>query len=164
MTDQTKLREAVARAIDPEAYYNDEYAQIKARRRVYAEAAADRILSLPEIADALKREEQGIGLIAAERERQISQEGWTPEHDDAHIDQSLPFNAALLLSSGADFEVDELRGDCRLERIDWGLAVKHKGNRIRQLTIAAALIAGEIDRLNRAAMSGGEKFDGKDRK
>jgi hypothetical protein len=52
-----KLREAVARAIDPEAYDNDEYTQIKARRRVYAEAAADRILSLPEIADALKREE-----------------------------------------------------------------------------------------------------------
>ncbi|MFW6155839.1 MAG: hypothetical protein ACOC7J_00855 [Armatimonadota bacterium] len=26
----------------------------------------------------------GVSLIAAERERQIREEGWTPEHDDEH--------------------------------------------------------------------------------
>ena len=27
----------------------------------------------------------GVELIAAERQRQIEVEGWTPEHDDAHV-------------------------------------------------------------------------------
>lgn len=90
----------------------------------------------------------GIDLIAAERERQISQEGWTPEHDDQHRFAEIAQNAALLVVSGTDASVD-LHG----EAINWGLAEKHKGNRIRQLTIAGALIAAEIDRLNRAALT-----------
>lgn len=32
---------------------------------------------------------EAIDLIEAERQRQISVEGWTPEHDDQHTDGSL---------------------------------------------------------------------------
>jgi hypothetical protein len=35
----------------------------------------------------------GAELIAAERQRQIDVEGWTPEHDDAHDDGSLALAA-----------------------------------------------------------------------
>ena len=37
----------------------------------------------------------GLDLIAKERMRQISDEGWTPEHDDEHDDGSLALVAAL---------------------------------------------------------------------
>lgn len=87
----------------------------------------------------------GTELIAEERTRQISQEGWTPEHDNQHRFAELAQNAALLVVDGTDATVD-LHG----EAIDWGLAEKHKGNRIRQLVISGALIAAEIDRLQRA--------------
>ncbi len=31
----------------------------------------------------------GLTMILEERDRQINQEGWTPEHDDEHVDHSL---------------------------------------------------------------------------
>lgn len=116
MTDQTKLRDAVARAVDPEAYDNDEYTQIKARRRVYAELAADRILALPEIADAMKREEDAEMNAAVERLRKA-------------------YDFEPLAGSGFVANGDEIN---------------------------AAL--GSVLKLSRkrAAMSGGEKLDGKD--
>lgn len=36
----------------------------------------------------------GVSLIAAERQRQISVEGWTPEHDDAHAHAEMANAAA----------------------------------------------------------------------
>jgi hypothetical protein len=80
-------------------------------------------------------ETNGCELIRAERIRQITKEGWTPEHDDNHGCDDLAFVAS-----------DLLRG--RPDR--WGLYLKHKGNRVRLLTIAGALVAAEIDRELRA--------------
>lgn len=78
----------------------------------------------------------GAGLIAAERQRQISEEGWTPEHDDEHGDGYLAVAAAHLCQRTSD---------------RWGLYAKHQHDRQRQLVIAGALIAAEIDRLARTA-------------
>ena len=78
----------------------------------------------------------GAGLIAAERQRQVSEEGWTPEHDDEHIDGYLAIAAAHLCCGFSD---------------RWGLYDKHRHNRQRQLVIAGALIAAELDRLARTA-------------
>lgn len=36
-----------------------------------------------------KKSKTGIELISAERLRQISKEGWTPEHDDEHDQREL---------------------------------------------------------------------------
>ncbi len=39
-------------------------------------------------------EPTGVELIAAERQRQMTAEGWTHEHDDEHDDGSLATAAA----------------------------------------------------------------------
>lgn len=96
----------------------------------------------------------GIELIAAERQRQIHQEGWTPEHDQEHIKNEL----ALAASCYA------LPAECRqmqqCDRTDYRVMVpkfwpwlpwwwKPSTNRIDELVKAGALIAAEIDRLQR---------------
>ena len=87
----------------------------------------------------------GCLLIVEERFRQRTVEGWTAEHDDTHDNGEMAIEAANLAADGTDATV------CP-EFIDgWGLARKHRGNRIRQLVIAGALIAAEIDRLQRVA-------------
>jgi hypothetical protein len=97
----------------------------------------------------------GAELIADERRRQIEEEGWTVEHDSQHEYGTLAVIAASLACDGTDAEVHdpfergnpcaENDGDC------WGLIKKHGhksgNNRIKCLTIAGALIAAEIDRL-----------------
>ena len=37
----------------------------------------------------------GIELISKERQRQIEEEGWTPEHDNQHTEGELALVAAL---------------------------------------------------------------------
>ena len=37
----------------------------------------------------------GIQRIVDERARQIAKEGWTPEHDDEHVDGELALVGAL---------------------------------------------------------------------
>ena len=37
---------------------------------------------------------EGIRLIAAERQRQVDVEGWTPAHDDEHDEGELAIAAA----------------------------------------------------------------------
>lgn len=77
----------------------------------------------------------GIDLIAAERERQVSVEGWTPEHDDMHAHGEL-----------ATAAVGYITGDSDKFPISWPFK---STTPVRDLTKAGALIAAEIDRLNR---------------
>lgn len=97
----------------------------------------------------------GIELIAKERERQVSEEGWTPEHDAEHREGELALAGAIyawpaprpihikkawpwdfqwwkptIPTNGAESNKDEWRDA-----------------RIRDLVKAGALIAAEIDRL-----------------
>lgn len=116
----------------------------------------------------------GIDLIAAERMRQVKQEGWTPEHDDAHNDESLALAAICYAAPIPIFQCDKREGDegCYVF-VDpwpdsWGAGWDkrpydhYKGERtkptreerIRMLVKAGALIAAEIDRLQRAALRG----------
>jgi len=84
----------------------------------------------------------GVELITAERERQISEEGWTAEHDASHSDGELGM-AAICYVLG--------RGNATIE----GTYVWPWENRwwkpsrdpVRNLVKAGALIAAEIDRL-----------------
>jgi len=92
--------------------------------------------------------QDGVGLIAAERRRHRAQEGWTPEHDDTHDDGSLAGAGACLATEGTDGEFLWVNYDSSWIR---QLRDKHAATpRIRQLAIAGALIAAEIDRLQRA--------------
>lgn len=91
---------------------------------------------------------QAAADVLAERQRQISVEGWTPEHDDEHTHGELVQAAADLCLYGTDFRVVDPDGD---QMIGWGLTERHRDNRRRQLVIAGALIIADIERRDRAA-------------
>lgn len=89
----------------------------------------------------------GVDLISGERLRQLTAEGWTPKHDDSHDDGSLAAAASCLAAEGTDAEFTWPGYD-----LSWikSLRDKHAASgRVRQLVIAGALIAAEIDRLQR---------------
>jgi hypothetical protein len=92
----------------------------------------------------------GIERIAAERRRQIEEEGWDQNHDAQHTDDSLAM-AACYYALPDSFD-DELTADS-IWPTSWAQAWRKKfnKNRVRQLEIAGALIAAEIDRLILAA-------------
>jgi hypothetical protein len=90
----------------------------------------------------------GIERISAERERQVSVEGWTAEHDDEHRFGDLT-QAAVSYAGNAV---------CQIQHSDyprplswpWDLRWwKPSPDPIRNLVKAGALIAAEIDRLQR---------------
>ena len=102
----------------------------------------------------------GIQRIAAERQRQIEDEGWTGDHDDGHDCGELT-EAALCYAVVASAEA---RGSCAKEWpvdmfgvmndsiVQWPWAEewwKPSDDPVRNLEKAGALIAAEIDRLLR---------------
>ena len=95
----------------------------------------------------------GIELIAAERQRQVTEEGWTPEHDDQHEGNELLQAAVWYLDNGAVFDFGLTLPPWPWEPDAW----KPSDDLIKQLTKAGALIAAEIDRLQRAQVAAEEK-------
>ena len=111
----------------------------------------------------------GVQLIAAERKRQVKSEGWTLEHDDSHDSGQMALAAACYASGyPTKVRIEKLENNCGCREAscghfgffvkrwvnawpwdaEWDKRSKHE--RKRQLVIAGALIAAEIDRLNRA--------------
>lgn len=94
----------------------------------------------------------GIELIAAERQRQVSVEGWTPEHDDLHIMGELPCASACYAMAVIDGDIADIEPfDFNAWwpwHPDWW---KPSPDPIRNLVKAGALVAAEIDRLQRLA-------------
>jgi hypothetical protein len=92
----------------------------------------------------------GAELIADERKRQIETEGWTPEHDDQHAAGEIADAASCYLMDSGTFDdppADE--GDIPgwwPWDVGWW---KPSKDRVRNLVKAGALIAAEIDRLQR---------------
>lgn len=99
----------------------------------------------------------GVELIAAERRRQMAAEGWTANHDDAHDNGELG-EAGVAYAAVADAQIkgvdeDEL-GCCEPDDFGWPWepsAWKPSADPVRNLVKAGALIAAEIDRLQRRA-------------
>lgn len=96
----------------------------------------------------------GVALIASERRRQIESEGWTPSHDDEHALNELATAAACYAAPDTCGYVDD--GGTRprmaiLAHWPWSSHWWKPGGRLRELAKAGALIAAEIDRLQRAA-------------
>lgn len=91
----------------------------------------------------------GAELIAAERARQIVDEGWSPEHDAEHDNEGLALAAACYATPYSLRDPHGRTGSTPhlwpWGRSDW----KPTADRIRELTKAGALIAAEIDRLQR---------------
>lgn len=104
----------------------------------------------------------GAGLIAAERQRQVSVEGWTPEHDDRHRGGQIASAAIAYTAKAIGIEVREVTlGPMRhIFTQVWPWRDEHdkrdKHSPLRCLVIAGALIAAEIDRRLRAGEQAGE--------
>lgn len=93
----------------------------------------------------------GIERIAEERQRQIEQEGWTPEHDDSHIQGEMIEGARGYLSAALVTEFDREWVGPPPPLWPWNQSWwKPSDDPIRNLEKAGALIAAEIDRLQRA--------------
>jgi len=98
----------------------------------------------------------GAELIAAERQRQMEVEGWTPAHDDRHIAGEMVKAArcyAHLAESGArlgdQVPNETYRGMPAPVVWPWDVKWWKPTDPIRDLVKAGALIAAEIDRLAR---------------
>lgn len=93
--------------------------------------------------------------VLGERQRQISVEGWTPEHDDAHDECELAFAAAVYALESAwpsDWQ-DRQRQAAIRELWPWQQHWHKTTTQRRDLVKAGALILAEIERLDRAALS-----------
>jgi hypothetical protein len=114
----------------------------------------------------------GAQLIVLERERQLTHKGWTTEHDDGHTGEQLAMAAACYatpdlirikterIANTTSFtdpwpwdsntgcnDMRPRRGNVILPNSVW--TENAPLDRIRQLVKAGALIAAEIDRLQR---------------
>jgi hypothetical protein len=87
----------------------------------------------------------GVALIASERDRQVRSEGWTPEHDDEHENGELISAAVWYADNGCEFDLGLRLPPWPFEPEAW----KASDDRVGQLVKAGALIAAEIDRLQR---------------
>ncbi len=103
--------------------------------------------------------EEGWQLIAAERQRQVEKEGWSPSHDDEHVNAEMAFAAAayILHYAGREWLLDDKDNHLNYQADppheewpeDWGVKYWKPKDRISDLVRAGALIAAEIDRLKR---------------
>ena len=107
----------------------------------------------------------GAELIAAERARQIEKEGWSGEHDDRYQHDELlwaavvyttpPEKRKMVTRSTASMGMPLDRGDAVWQEpehwpwdIEWYKPTPE--DRVRELVKAGALLAAEIDRLQRS--------------
>lgn len=94
-------------------------------------------------------EGDGAALIAAERRRQVEAEGWTPEHDDAHDSGEMAVAATFYL----DPPLGSGWGEGAPDGWPWEPEAWKPKDQVSNLIRAGALIAAEIDRLQRAEQS-----------
>jgi len=107
-----------------------------------------------------------IDEIAAERRRQVEQEGWTAEHDDDHENGEMAMAAALYAAPEPLLAVERGSGSFtfsdpwpwwdQMEGVRGGIHKvaawdkRDQHDQRRRLIIAAALIVAEIERLDRS--------------
>lgn len=96
--------------------------------------------------------------VVAERQRQIEQEGWTPEHDDEHVDTQLAGAAACYaLATVAHWAA----GPAIQQFWPWDHSWwKPSDDPRRNLVKSGALILAEIERLDRAIERGDHRKEG----
>jgi hypothetical protein len=86
----------------------------------------------------------GATLIGAERERHLSEEGYTPEHDAQHVRGELPWAAFAVLDAAAGDAVPDGEPP---QVWPWGEdRWPSTQDPLRLLVIAGSFVAAEIDR------------------
>lgn len=163
------LRLAAGRGADHVALLEDRVKQLTEAVEVQEArlemAEATKRVSQQRFARIRELEEQRGGLLAAlgtqaakdvfaERQRQITAEGWTPEHDDAHVGGQMAV-AAGYYALACGFPHERGIGGGRIPQYwPWDKEWWKPSDKRRNLVKAAALILAEIERLDRAAIAG----------
>lgn len=98
----------------------------------------------------------GASLVTNERSRQISDEGWTLQHDDKHSGGEIAMAAACYARQAATVPYDYMSAKAYQETPPppdwpWEASWWKPRNPVRDLARAGALNAAEIDRRIRAA-------------
>lgn len=86
--------------------------------------------------------------VLAERQRQVTAEGWTPEHDDEHGNGEMAVAAGFYALHAHDDE--RVKKYSSPGRWPWDAKSWKPGTARRMLEKAGALILAEIERLDRA--------------
>lgn len=89
----------------------------------------------------------GAAQIAAERRRQVHEEGWSASHDDAYTDGQLIDAAGCYTAAATGIDGLNVENLWPWDPAWW----KPSEDPARNLVKAGALIAAELDRLRRAA-------------
>ncbi len=99
--------------------------------------------------------------IVAERERQITVEGWTPQHDDEHASGELADAAACYATAGANARLgaEYLRARPPAQW-PWDTTWWKPGANRHDLIRATALLIAEVERIDRAAEKAGRPTHG----
>lgn len=135
----------------------EKWSHLRAETQQFWIDTASRILAAIQPADLVQAKDAALSDAArdvlAERRRQISAEGWTPEHDDLHADGAIARAAAAYAIQSADYPM--IKGPKRaLAWWPWDRKWWKPTSRRRDLVKAAALIIAEIERLDRAEGKG----------
>jgi hypothetical protein len=107
----------------------------------------------------------GAERIAAERQRQIEERGYTAQHDQEHQEGELAWAAAVYAAPETIFHIQVVegsKGGIRQGQLMWHepwpqgwqrdtFVLMSPTQRVRQLEKAGALIAAEIDRIQAVA-------------
>lgn len=101
---------------------------------------------------------KAAGMILEERLRQISEEGWSIEHDDRHLLGDLARAAACYAIADCPSMINGKTERDYIIRSIWPWEAKwfKPGDPVRNLEKAGALILAEIERLLRKGNSDGE--------
>ncbi|KXF14951.1 hypothetical protein [Pseudomonas aeruginosa] len=97
--------------------------------------------------------------VQAERRRQITAEGWTPEHDDEHADGQMARAAACYALAGSSAPNDGTAALLVSLAWPWDEQWWKPSTARRDMVKACALALAEIERLDRAAASQGGPSD-----
>lgn len=149
----------VAEALLKGFWFSDEKQAVRAAR-----AALSAIPAQDDALEALRELSEASRDVLAERQRQISAEGWTPEHDDEHDGEEMADAAACYASNkalfwAAEYALDVQGGDRATKDFvsyqplwPWEHHWWKPRDRRRDLVRAGALILAEIERLDRAKL------------
>lgn len=92
--------------------------------------------------------------VLAERQRQISAEGYDPDHDDEHSDGSLSIAAACYaLANVSGARPGALSPSYLAAWVGWGAGWFKPSDRRRNLEKACALLLADMERIDRAAIA-----------
>jgi hypothetical protein len=93
----------------------------------------------------------GAELIAAERQRQVEKKGYDARHDDDHVNAELVCAAICYADAGSGFDLELRKTENGQQPYLWPFTEPFTPSKdlVKNLVIAGALIAAEIDRLQR---------------